>query len=139
VDRGCLEHSKNIRPSHQGKVFDCLSRYQCNQLEAGVDNHFSQHACGDDLQNKAAQVIAGAALFGAAFLEGDVLASDTNIKIHVIASGVGRRQPAGADLQKGDSSVTPYYTAGNNRFHSNRGRDFPMLRPCEHFLRRTGL
>jgi len=68
MNRGCLEHRENIRTFDQSKVFNCLPRYQCHQLEACIDNNSSENTGGGDIQNHTAQVISGTALLGAACL-----------------------------------------------------------------------
>ena len=84
-------------------------------------------------------MVAGAALLGAAFLDGDVLASYANIEVRVFSARISGCQLGGAHFENRKSCLSAFYPARNDGFDTGRSRDLTMLRPGEDFLRWTSL
>ena len=96
MNGGGFEYRENFPTLHQSEVRSSLPRDECNQLESDIDNHFCENSGNRNVGNRAAQMIARAALFGAAFFERDVFTADADIEIHFFAARIGARAAAEA-------------------------------------------
>jgi hypothetical protein len=139
MNGGGFEDCENLPACSQCQILNGLARHECDEFEAYINRDFCENSCRHDFHDFPLQMVSGAALFGAAAFECDVLASDADLVVGVVAAGIGGSQFSGTDSEHGDACVTTLKTAGNHRFDADGGCDFRMLRFGKNLLRRTRL
>src|SRR5439155_21841163 len=92
-----------------------------NELKSDIENDLRQDTGRCNIHNDPTQMVPGAALLGAAFLDRDVLASNTNIEIHVFSAGIRCCQLSRTHAEYRESSFPAFYAAGNNCFDTHGG------------------
>ena len=84
-------------------------------------------------------MVSRAALFGAAFFERDVVASNADVEVEIVTAGVGSDEIPRSDPEERDPAFAPFDPGCNDRFNADCGGDLAVLRLREDFLRRSNL
>src|SRR5262249_47856670 len=134
MNSGSFKNRKYYCASSQLEVGNCLARHQSNELKSYINHHFCENTRRGNVYDGSMQVISRAALFCTPLFQRDIVAADADIKLQTVAAGVGDSEPSSSDLKDGNSGLTSFNAADNNRFNSNGRCDFVVLRTRKDFL-----